>query len=57
MSIPQVVVEKYLNHVSGGIQSPIAQTYNRYSYFNEMREAVEKWEHYLRELTDGTERF
>lgn len=32
MGIQQVVVEKLLNHVSGGSQSPIAQVYNRHQY-------------------------
>ena len=50
LQIPQVHVEKLLNHVSGGTQSPIAQVYNRYSYLEEMREAVLKWEAYLSTL-------
>lgn len=47
LGIQQVVVEKLLNHVSGGSQSQIAQVYNRYAYFNEMREAVTRWEDHL----------
>lgn len=47
LQIPQVVTEKYLNHLSGGTQSPIAQVYNRYSYFKEMQEAVAIWEAHL----------
>ena len=35
LGIEQIVVEKLLNHVSGGTQSPIAQVYNQYSYFTE----------------------
>jgi integrase len=50
LGIPQIVVEKLLNHVSGGTQSPIAQVYNRYSYMQEMRAAVLKWEAYLASL-------
>jgi hypothetical protein len=50
LGIPQIVVEKLLNHVSGGTQSPIAQVYNRYSYMQEMRAAVLKWEGYLANL-------
>jgi integrase len=50
LGVPQIVVEKLLNHVSGGTQSPIAQVYNRYSYIHEMREAVLKWEAYLGSL-------
>jgi hypothetical protein len=44
------VVEKLLNHVSGGEQSPIARIYNRHSYLEEMREACGKYEGYLRKV-------
>lgn len=44
LGVPQIVVEKLLNHVSGGTQSPIAQVYNRYSYLDEMRNAVLQWD-------------
>jgi integrase len=54
LGVPQIVVEKLLNHVSGGTQSPISQIYNRYSYMGEMREAVTKWETYLAKLTANT---
>jgi integrase len=47
LQVPQLHVEKLLNHVSGGSQSQIAQVYNRYNYIDEMREAVLKWEAYL----------
>lgn len=50
LGIQQVVVEKLLNHVSGGSQSQIAQVYNVYSYMPEMKNAVEKWEQYLATL-------
>lgn len=50
LKVPQVVVEKLLNHVSGGSLSQIAQVYNVHSYFQEMREAVEKWEKHLQAL-------
>jgi integrase len=53
LQIPQIHVEKLLNHVSGGTQSPIAQVYNRYSYMQEMREAALKWEAYLGTLLDA----
>lgn len=52
LGIQQVVVEKLLNHVSGGTQSPIAQVYNRYSYMEEMREAVKLWETQLARLLE-----
>jgi integrase len=50
LGIPQILVEKLLNHVSGGTQSPIAQVYNRYTYLDEMRAAVLKWEAHLTSL-------
>jgi integrase len=53
LGIPQIVVEKLLNHVSGGTQSPISMVYNRHTYLEEMREAVLQWEDYLRRLDDG----
>lgn len=53
LGVPQVVTEKYLNHVSGGTQSPIAQVYNRYSYFAEMQEAVGTWEAHLAALVEN----
>ncbi len=48
--MPQIVVEKLLNHVSGGTQSPIAQVYNRHSYLEEMRAAIRTYEDYLQKL-------
>jgi len=48
LGVQQVVVEKLLNHVSGGSQSPIAQVYNRYNYLDEMRDAVQVYENWLR---------
>ena len=53
LQIPQIHVEKLLNHVSGGTQSPLAQVYNRYTYLDEMRAAVLKWEAYLDTLLDA----
>lgn len=41
LGVPQVVVEKLLNHVSGGALSPIARVYNQHSYQKEMRAALE----------------
>ena len=52
LGVSQVVVEKLLNHVSQGTQSPIAQVYNRYSYISEMRDAVLQWEKYLVNLLE-----
>jgi len=50
LGIPQTVVEKLLNHVTGGEQSPIAQVYNRYSFMDEMRSALAMWEGKLQQL-------
>ncbi|MEW8145798.1 MAG: tyrosine-type recombinase/integrase [Candidatus Thiodiazotropha endolucinida] len=47
LGIQQIIVEKLLNHVSGGTQSPISLVYNRHSYIDEMREAILQWEAYL----------
>lgn len=43
------VTEKLLNHISGSI-SGIAAVYNRYSYMEEMREAVENYDRFLNGL-------
>lgn len=50
LNVPQVVVEKLLNHVSDGSLSQIAQVYNVHSYLVEMREAIGKWEAHLAAL-------
>ena len=47
LGVPQVVVEKLLNHVSGGTLSPIARVYNVHQYEIEMREAVLTFERWL----------
>lgn len=52
LGVPQIVVEKLLNHVSGGSQSPIAQVYNRHAYTDEMHDAVLQWERHLRTLLE-----
>lgn len=54
LGVPQVVVEKLLNHVSGGTLSPIASVYNRHAYMNEMRDAVLRYEAYLTTLIAPT---
>jgi integrase len=52
MGVEQVVVEKILNHVSGGTQSPIAQVYNRHKYHDEMASALSIWHHYLDTMSE-----
>lgn len=47
LGVPQVVVEKLLNHISGGTQSSISQIYNRHSYLVEMRAAITTYEAHL----------
>ncbi len=48
------VIERLLNHVSGSFGG-IVGVYQRYDFMPEMREAIAKWEKYLRALTDGTD--
>jgi integrase len=50
LGVPQIVVEKLLNHVSGGTQSQIARVYNVYEYQAEMRAAIDAWEQHLSRL-------
>ncbi|MFZ5876372.1 MAG: hypothetical protein ACOYXU_08180 [Nitrospirota bacterium] len=40
------VTEKLLNHVTGAIRG-VAAVYNRYSYLDEMREAVRRHDDFL----------
>lgn len=47
---PIHVTEKLLNHVSGTI-SGVAAVYNRHSYLDEMRDAIERYDDYLIGLT------
>ena len=48
LDVPIHVTEKLLNHVSGTI-SGVAAVYNRHSYWNEMNEAVARFEGWLSE--------
>ena len=43
------VTERLLNHVSGSV-SGVAATYNRYSYFTEMQEAVDLYHRHIQQL-------
>lgn len=47
MGVVREVAEKYINHVSG-VHSGVNAVYERYSYLDEMREAVRKWEERVR---------
>jgi len=45
---PPHITDRLLNHLSGSrTLSPIAKIYNRYSYFDEMRTALERYEERL----------
>ena len=46
------VIERALNHVSGSFAG-VAGTYNRYSYFNETRDALNLWAEHVESL-EGT---
>jgi len=46
LGTPIHVVEKLLNHVSGSLAG-VAGIYNRYSYMDEMKEAVQRYEDWL----------
>ena len=46
------VIESVLNHSSGVIKG-VAAIYNRYEYFDEKREALEKWERRVDRLAPG----
>lgn len=48
--VDQIVVEKLLNHRSQGAQSPIASVYNRYKYFDEGAEALQRYADWLGSL-------
>jgi integrase len=49
LDVPPHVVERLLNHVSGTI-SGVAAIYNRFSYVDEMRDAMKRWEERLTAL-------
>jgi integrase len=49
LGTPIHVTERLLNHVSGGLGGIVA-VYNRHTYMDEMREAVDRYERHLIEL-------
>jgi len=49
LGTPPHVVEKLLNHRTGTI-SGVAAIYNRYQFMDEMRQAIEKYDHHLAKL-------
>lgn len=53
LGTPVHVVEKLLNHVSGTIKG-VAAVYNRHSYQEERRQAMEAWANRLDRIVNGT---
>ena len=54
LRVPPHIIERILNHSSGTI-SGVAAIYNRFSYQDEMREAMTLWEDKLDGLVSGGE--
>lgn len=54
MNFPPHVVDKILNHVAGAIRG-VAAVYNRYSYLDERRSALEAWAARLRSIIEPRE--
>ena len=46
------VIDAVTNHKSG-VVSGVGATYNRYTYFNEKREALELWAAHINEILGG----
>ena len=60
---PPHIVERLLNHKMGsisnrgeGVVTAIAEVYNRHIYMDEMREAIDKWEDFLRRVLRGSQK-
>jgi len=49
LGIAPHIIERLLNHTHGTL-SPIARTYNHFSYLPEMREAMDKYENHLKQV-------
>ncbi|MEI7610932.1 MAG: tyrosine-type recombinase/integrase [Rhodospirillaceae bacterium] len=52
IGIPVHVVERLMNHVTGTV-SGIAAVYNRHSYLDEQRQALEAWSSRLDQIVSG----
>jgi len=46
------VIEKCLNHVSGSFRG-IVSVYQRYEYFDEMKDAMQKWDDHTQKTPQG----
>jgi integrase len=51
LGVPPHIAERLVNHVSA--QSDMERTYDRYRYQKEMREAAERYENHILQLTGG----
>jgi integrase len=52
LGVPVHVTEKFLNHVSGTTGGIVA-VYQRHTYLDEMRNAVEAWDSHLASIAKG----
>ena len=52
LGVPPHVVERILNHASGTFGG-VAGIYNRFGYLPEMREALDRWSHFVASLAEG----
>jgi len=50
LGTPIHVTERLLNHISGTTTGGLIAVYQRHSYMDEMREAIQKWEAHLASL-------
>ena len=50
LGVPPHIADAVLNHKSGTIKG-VAAVYNRHAYFDERREALEKWEAHVLAIT------
>jgi integrase len=48
------VVEATVNHISTGALAGVAGTYNKYEYFDEKKEALQRWALHLRGMVGGS---
>ena len=47
------VVEATVNHISTGARAGVAGTYNKYNYYDEKKEALQRWALHLRGMVGG----
>jgi hypothetical protein len=47
------VVEATVNHISTGARAGVAGTYNKYNYYDEKKEALQRWALHLQGMVGG----